>query len=238
MTGDSDYSHSDPMGLATFQANGESLVRLAEERSSRRCARNGPMPIRWKSKRRWPSRCRRCSGTSCQRSAGADTEARSPTVPTRRAGSACPRSCRSGTSKRPEYRQPMGVYIVRRILSTILVNVCRRRVRVPAFYTSHQGIRRRSSPATTRARRISRQSASRLGLEDPILVQFGRWALRLLHGDLGISIFSDMPVMTLIMQRMQPTVSLTDDHPRLFPYRRRHRRRRRAGAPAAAWTAR
>ena len=40
-------------------------------------------------------------------------------------------------------------------------------------------------------------------------MQFGRWSWHLLHGDLGISIFSDVPVMALIGQRLQPTVSLT-----------------------------
>lgn len=47
-----------------------------------------------------------------------------------------------------------------------------------------------------------------LGLDDPLLVQFWRWAGRVLTGDLGISIFSNVPVATLIGQRLGPTVSL------------------------------
>ena len=47
-----------------------------------------------------------------------------------------------------------------------------------------------------------------LGLNDPLHVQFGRWAVRVLNGDLGISIFSNVPVATLIGQRVWPTVSL------------------------------
>jgi len=47
-----------------------------------------------------------------------------------------------------------------------------------------------------------------LGLNDPLHLQFGRWALRVLSGDLGISIFSNVPVATLIAQRLWPTVSL------------------------------
>ena len=44
-----------------------------------------------------------------------------------------------------------------------------------------------------------------LGLNDPLLLQFVRWAARVLGGDLGISIFSNVPVSTLIGQRIWPT---------------------------------
>jgi peptide/nickel transport system permease protein len=47
-----------------------------------------------------------------------------------------------------------------------------------------------------------------LGLDDPILIQFWRWASRVLVGDLGISIFSNEPVAKLIGQRLEPTLSL------------------------------
>ncbi|MEM7774997.1 MAG: ABC transporter permease [Pseudomonadota bacterium] len=48
----------------------------------------------------------------------------------------------------------------------------------------------------------------RLGLDDPLIVQFFRWAGRVLVGDLGISIFSNEPVSKLIAQRLEPTLSL------------------------------
>jgi peptide/nickel transport system permease protein len=48
----------------------------------------------------------------------------------------------------------------------------------------------------------------KLGLEDPIYIQFVRWIGQLLQGDLGISIYSDMPVTTLIFQRMEATLCL------------------------------
>jgi len=47
-----------------------------------------------------------------------------------------------------------------------------------------------------------------LGLNEPILVQFGTWIGQLLHGDLGISIFTNLPVTTLISQRLEPTLML------------------------------
>lgn len=48
-----------------------------------------------------------------------------------------------------------------------------------------------------------------LGLDDPFLVRFGNWVWALFHGDLGTSIFTNLPVSTLIMQRVEPTLSLT-----------------------------
>ena len=48
-----------------------------------------------------------------------------------------------------------------------------------------------------------------LGLNAPFLERFGQWIWRLLHGDLGISIFTRLPVTELIGQRIGPTLSLT-----------------------------
>jgi peptide/nickel transport system permease protein len=47
-----------------------------------------------------------------------------------------------------------------------------------------------------------------LGLDRPFLVQFGTWVWRILHGDLGTSIFTNLPVASLIAQRIEPTLSL------------------------------
>src|SRR6516225_2505458 len=48
-----------------------------------------------------------------------------------------------------------------------------------------------------------------LGLDDPLAVQFARWLVGILKGDLGVSIFSHEPVSKLIGQRIEPTVSLS-----------------------------
>ena len=48
-----------------------------------------------------------------------------------------------------------------------------------------------------------------LGLDDPFHIRFGHWILDVLQGDLGMSVFSNMPVMDLVVQRLEPTVSLT-----------------------------
>ena len=47
-----------------------------------------------------------------------------------------------------------------------------------------------------------------LGLDRPFLVRFGDWAWHVAHGDLGHSIFSNLPVTTMIGQRVEPTLSL------------------------------
>jgi peptide/nickel transport system permease protein len=47
-----------------------------------------------------------------------------------------------------------------------------------------------------------------LGLNDPIVVQFVHWLGALARGDLSISIFSNLPVSTLIAQRIEPTLML------------------------------
>ena len=49
----------------------------------------------------------------------------------------------------------------------------------------------------------------KLGLDQPAYIQFGTWVWHLLHGDLGISIFTNLPVSKLIAQRVEPTITLT-----------------------------
>ena len=53
------------------------------------------------------------------------------------------------------------------------------------------------------------QIRERLGLDDPLPVQFIRWFGGVLQGDLGISIFSNEPVAKLIGERLEPTISLS-----------------------------
>jgi peptide/nickel transport system permease protein len=49
----------------------------------------------------------------------------------------------------------------------------------------------------------------KLGLDEPLYFQFATWVWGLLHGDLGISIFTNLPVSKLIAQRVEPTITLT-----------------------------
>jgi len=50
---------------------------------------------------------------------------------------------------------------------------------------------------------------ARLGLDQPLPVQLGRWYWWLLQGDLGSSIFLRRPVAEAILDRAEPTLLLT-----------------------------
>ena len=47
-----------------------------------------------------------------------------------------------------------------------------------------------------------------LGLDRPFLIRFGEWAWNVVNGDLGVSIFTNLPVTRMIGQRLEPTISL------------------------------
>ena len=48
----------------------------------------------------------------------------------------------------------------------------------------------------------------RLGLDRPFFTQFSSWLARLAQGDLGSSLFTNLPVAEMIAQRIEPTLSL------------------------------
>ena len=101
----------------------------------------------------------------------------------------------------------MYAYIVRRILATIPVMGV---VAVFVFLLLH--LTPGDSAAViagdyARPEDIERIRAQ-LGLNDPLYIQFGKWLWRLFHGDLGISIFSNLPVTHLIQQRLEPTIMM------------------------------
>jgi peptide/nickel transport system permease protein len=48
-----------------------------------------------------------------------------------------------------------------------------------------------------------------LGLDNPLHVQLGIWLWNVVRGDLGLSIFSGLPVTRLIGQRLEPTLALS-----------------------------
>jgi peptide/nickel transport system permease protein len=102
----------------------------------------------------------------------------------------------------------MTAYIVRRLFSTIVV------MAVVAFVVFSLLYLTPGDPAAVIAGDIAtdediRRIHAQLGLDDPFLVRFGGWLWGLLHGNLGTSIFTNLPVTELIAQRIEPTVSLT-----------------------------
>ncbi|MBI3328481.1 MAG: ABC transporter permease [Nitrospinae bacterium] len=48
-----------------------------------------------------------------------------------------------------------------------------------------------------------------LGLNQPLIVQLGRWSFRVVQGELGESIFLNQPVTKSIAERAEPTLALT-----------------------------
>ena len=52
------------------------------------------------------------------------------------------------------------------------------------------------------------QLAASLGLDQPILVQYGRFIWNVLHGDLGVSYYSGQPAMRLLLERVPVTAEL------------------------------
>src|SRR3954454_15668871 len=47
-----------------------------------------------------------------------------------------------------------------------------------------------------------------LGLDRPFVIRFAEWLWHVLNGDLGTSIFTNLPVAHMIAQRIEPTLSL------------------------------
>jgi peptide/nickel transport system permease protein len=56
---------------------------------------------------------------------------------------------------------------------------------------------------------VAAQIRQRLGLDQPLPVQYARWAVAALRGDLGRSFKTGDPVSTLILDRLGPTLQLT-----------------------------
>ncbi len=47
-----------------------------------------------------------------------------------------------------------------------------------------------------------------LGLNEPLYTQFVTWIGKLLHGDFGVSLISNVPVITMIGNRIEPTIAI------------------------------
>lgn len=98
-------------------------------------------------------------------------------------------------------------YVVRRIVATIPV------VLVVALFIFSLLYVMPGDPASILAgEQASDEDVQRirlsLGLDRPFLIRFGEWLWQLANGDLGVSIFSGLPVTTLIAQRIEPTFAL------------------------------
>src|SRR6516164_9665110 len=98
-------------------------------------------------------------------------------------------------------------YFVRRLLATIPV------IGMVAFFVFALLYLTPGDPAAVIAGDIAtvadiERIRQKLGLDQPFLTRFWSWASAVLRGDLGISIFTNLPVTQLIGQRVEPTLSL------------------------------
>ncbi|WP_439402504.1 ABC transporter permease [Bradyrhizobium sp. DASA03068] len=102
----------------------------------------------------------------------------------------------------------MGAYIVRRLISaTVVMGV----VGIFVFLLLRLAP---GDPAAIIAGDMAAQQMvdgirEQLGLNQPLPVQFVGWALGILSGNFGTSIFGGLPVLKLISQRLEPTLSLS-----------------------------
>jgi peptide/nickel transport system permease protein len=99
-------------------------------------------------------------------------------------------------------------YVIRRLFSTVIV------MAVVAFVVFLLLYLTPGDPAAILAGDAAtvddiRRVRETLGLDRPFIVRFGEWAGALLRGDLGTSIFTNLPVTRLIGQRIEPTLALT-----------------------------
>ncbi|NKE47879.1 ABC transporter permease [Roseomonas frigidaquae] len=101
----------------------------------------------------------------------------------------------------------MFAYIVRRVLATIPVMAI-----VALFVFSLLYIAPGDPAAVIAGDQATPDDVERirasLGLDRPYLVRFGAWVWDIANGDLGVSIFTNLPVSTMIQQRIEPTLSL------------------------------
>jgi len=101
----------------------------------------------------------------------------------------------------------MGTYIIRRILATIPVMVF-----VTLFVFSLLYLAPGDPAAILAGDQATQEDIAnirtQLGLDRSFPVRFIEWVTAIAQGDLGISIFTQLPVTTMILQRVEPTVSL------------------------------
>jgi len=101
----------------------------------------------------------------------------------------------------------MFAYIIRRVVATIPVMAIVALLVFSLLYIAPGDPATiiagdQASPADIEHIRVS------LGLDRPFLVRFGSWVWDVVRGDLGNSIFTNLPVTHMIAQRIEPTVSL------------------------------
>lgn len=101
----------------------------------------------------------------------------------------------------------MGGYIIRRLIHTVFVAIA---ALVVIFFL----VRLSGDPAQLIAGvdadpQQVEELRQRLGFDDPMLVQLGRFLVRAIHGDLGSSLRYSSPATSIVLERLPATLQLT-----------------------------
>lgn len=105
----------------------------------------------------------------------------------------------------------MGAYLLRRLMTNVLVFFL---ITVAIFWLVHKAP---GDPIAMRvpAEQLSTGSAeyiaaqrAELGLDEPVVVQYGIWLGKAVQGDLGYSLINGRPVTELLAERIGPTIEL------------------------------
>jgi len=102
----------------------------------------------------------------------------------------------------------MGIYILRRMISAIAV------MAMVGFFIFLLLRLAPGDPAAiiagpTATEEMIAAIRESMGMNDPMPIQFMRWVRGILGGDFGTSIFAGRPVLELMAQRLEPTLSLS-----------------------------
>jgi peptide/nickel transport system permease protein len=100
-------------------------------------------------------------------------------------------------------------FLVRRILAGIIVLWAVATLTFFLFFVAvPEGVVARNLAGRAATPQVIAQVERNLGLNEPTLVQYGRYLNNLLHGNLGFSYYSQQPVTTIIKQALPATLSV------------------------------
>ncbi len=103
--------------------------------------------------------------------------------------------------------QSMLSFIARRVLSGIILVLAVSVVAFALLYAGGGDIARRILGQNATAETVALK-AQQLGLDQPLLVQYGNWVSHAVTGDFGVSWFTSQPVTTSLASRLTVTLTL------------------------------
>lgn len=101
----------------------------------------------------------------------------------------------------------MGRFLLKKLLSSLLLLVAVTAVTFTLVFNDGPGIARRILGQNATEEQVGAK-VTELGLDQPVLLQYGQWLAGLLRGDLGQSYFSGEPVSTMLAARVPVTLAL------------------------------